>query len=426
MLTATDRKGQTVGVDFSIGMAIFVITVAAAIFYTNSLLMPSSPFSAQVQRSAQQATDEFFDTASWQLQQTPVMLNTSRSGENYPVEIPFLLHKTDPDSVLVMHGRKELASQYSHATNQTIFIARLDTPNMYRIIHTSTDVPDRTYPRQVHHSGTTVWNDMTNLTLHSSGIDSLLFDGSQRMVRDASLNISDPARFHSQGPVRVLVRYNATETLDLRMFGQTNRIRILHSANGRQTYRFNLSSSFDWLHTSSGTRSLSGTGIHFQGQTSVIDLTYNDTVPTYGLAIVGQDMNGYVRRNSTGAINLNITMDGSSKQLLLLPHTGGHTNITDEQQLFLNPPIVLSLPTQTRTGLSRQELDRLDQLQEDEIQQRFALEGLGFNISVNTTFNAGDMIPDAEEVAVFSHPAPLLDRFGNTSLQQFRMAVWLR
>jgi hypothetical protein len=429
--TASARKGQSIGVDFAIALGIFLITVATGIYYATTILLPANPFGSQVQASASQAVDEFHDQNSWTVLETPIAISSSTSLDNYPIELDLQYpDDLDTNSTLVMRGSQEIASQTDYSQNDTIWLVNLSQgQNRHRLVYTTdTDLADRQYDDRVHRSGDDIWNDEINITFDSDGIDNLTFDDTEDLLIESDLDASDGNRKYVNGSLRVLARYNDTDQKKIRVFGLTNHIRLFHNLSGDAVYHFNLSSSFDTLHVSDGdqTITMDENGTYYHDTTDTADFSYTDSGTTFGLSLMSEEMELFVHRNETGGqLWVNATVSATDgKDTLLLPHFGDHTAVTAERSLFLTPPSINVSLTQRREGLSRDEMADFEAQNDDQIAADLGLQDLGFNITINDTFNAGEDIPGGQEISALEHPAAILDRWANTTVKTLKLRTW--
>jgi hypothetical protein len=61
---------------------------------------------------------------------------------------------------------------------------------------------------------------------------------------------------------------------------------------------------------------------------------------------------------------------------------------------------------------------------DDQIAADLGLQDLGFNITINDTFNAGEDIPGGQEISALEHPAAILDRWANTTVKTLKLRTW--
>jgi hypothetical protein len=422
------RKGQTVGIDFALGLAIFIITVSIVIFYATNLGTPSSPFSNQVVSSTTQAAETLSELNSWTVYSVPVTLNASSAYAGYPVELDFVYPSTvDRDSPLVTRQRREIASQHHFGINQTVFLANLTSGvRRYSLVYTlGTGLDDRTYTTLVNRSGDSIWNSDINATFDSDGIESLVFDGSEELVQESDLQGIDVLPAYRDGPLRTRISYDDVKDQFFRIFGKTTRIRVQHRGDPL-TYELNLSSDFDQLYVSNGdqTIDLSGNGTFFNDSTEFADLNYTSGT-TYGIALMGEGMNLTVRRDETsGALTANLSIPANGSYLIL-PHEGDYTAVSDERDLFFDPPDTTVSLVQEHEGFSQRKLDAFQAQSSDTVQAQLQLTDLGYNISINDSLRLGQEVPGSQQVAVLEYPVTILDRWANQTIRTFRMAVWL-
>lgn len=430
--TTSDRRtGQAIGIDFAIGLTIFLATVSLGFIYTNTLAVPSSPFSDNVQRSAMDATQQFTDLNSWTVYRLPVSVDTSYSEQRYPVEVLYSYpDSVDPASPVVMHRGTEVRAQTDFGLNDTTFYANLSGgTSTFDIAHTrDTDLSDRNYTTDIHRDGDIIWNDDINLTVDSDGIASLDLNG-QPLLTDTTITDGSTSLDHTDGITRVTTVFDDTGVKYLRAFGQDNRLRLRQEDGpSGSTYSLDLDDDFDEVYIAnytgtSQTEDTNQTGIIYNGTADIADL-HNQGGTTYSLGLMHEGMDLTIENNS-GDLIADITISSSDASFLLLPHTGDETAIGTETDLYFDPPTVTVLPLAREQGLSTRQLRSFSQTSTGVLRDTLGLSGLGFNVTVDGEATVGDELPGSQQVAVIEQPVTLLGRLGNTTLTDIRISVWL-
>ncbi|MDY6771465.1 MAG: hypothetical protein SV186_05955 [Candidatus Nanohaloarchaea archaeon] len=426
------RSGQAIGIDFVIGLSIFVVTVTIGLFYSNTLAVTSSPFSQSVQAATAEASQTFREETEWNVYSLPVELNTSYVESRYPVEIRYVYPAdVDPNSTVVMHEGGHIPSQIDYQLNATVFYANLSgTGKEYRPTYTrNTDLTKLNYTKHVFKSGSEIWNEDVNVTVATAGIADLTFQG-QTLLTGATFNTGTPTINYTKGSLRVHVLYNGSDRNELRLFGQDNRVRLAQEDHsGDATYTFDLIDSFDEVYVAnysgdSQTNSTGQSGTIYSGEADIADFHLGSGGTADSLALMNEDMQLTVANNS-GDLTADVTLDEPDERLLLLPHTGEEGDITTQTDLFFDPPTVTVYPVERQTGLSLQQIRGFSQLGQEVLRTTLGLSGLGFNLSVGTYVSLGEEFPGSQQVAVQQQPTTLLGRYANTTQTELRLAVWL-
>lgn len=418
------RKGAAVGIDFAIGMSVFILMVAVGLYYASVIAAPSSPFSEQVRGTSTQASASFERLAEWTVYQAPIMIEAPTTVDRYPIEARYAIPGDhDPASVSVSSGSTALDSQYTRQDNNTAFLAPVsDGTNRYRLSYTTgTDLDPVDQTDHINKSGDTVETENYTATTDTAGIDDLTYDGEQYIV-DSEFETIGTHDTWTNGSVRASSWY---ENGSVRFFGYVGQTRITQEAATSSDYtNFELSSSFSQLDTDSDSPSLADNGTYFDGTTDTATFTYSSGGTTYGFTITGESMSMEVSRPVTdGNIHVNITMSGTGRDLMIMSHTGDASSVSAETTMFLEQNKTVSL-LQEKTGIADHELEALEDMSTDAIAAELGITGMNYNITF-TDHTYGSDIPTGQDVAVLEYPFPNLYRWGNTTREDLRLAVWL-
>lgn len=418
------RKGASVGIDFAIGMSIFLLMVAIGLYYTTIIATPSAPFSEQFRDTSTQTADEFERLAEWTVDIVPVTVTAPASVSDYPLEVRYGMPPSyDSASVGVTKDSTATASQFDRFDNTTTIMTSLSNgKNQFEISYTTDTALETLYQEdRINRTVKTLETNNWNTTLDEDGIDSLYFS-TQHYVTNSRFESFGASQEWINGTIRFSRQY---DNGSIRGFGGASQIRTTqHDTNDSITSHINLSASFSNLETDDGPYSLSDNGTYYNNTTDFATFTYASGGTTYGLTIVGTNMNLVVGRNETGGVlRTNITTDYAKRSLMFRPHTGGPSNVSNERDVYLNQETITGL-IQHRNGIADHELDNIDGKTTDSLGKDLRLSNMGFNISIdNRTY--GDNIPSGQDVAALEYPLPKLYRWGNTTQITFNLAVWL-
>lgn len=422
---STDKRtGAAVGIDFAIGMTVFILMVAVGLYYASVIAAPSTPFSEQVRGTSTQASAAFERITQWTVYQTPITIETPTSTDQYPIEARYATPEDyDPSSISVSRNGNALDSQYTRYDNRTAFITSIsDGRNRFSLSYTrDTALPAINRTNHINRSSDTVETANYTATLDDDGIDDLSYDGEQYIVNSEFQGIGNQERW-TDGTVRAASWY---EDGSIRLFGYVGQARIAQDTASSDDYtNFELSSSFGQLDTDTEQQSLADNGTYFDGTTDTATFTYNSGGTTYGFTIVGDSMDMDVSRPANGeTLRVNITMDSTGRELMIMSHRSDAASVSDEAEIFLNSNKTVSL-VQERTGVSEQELQDMADMTTDAIGTELGITGMDYNITFDD-YTYGDDIPSGQDVAVLAYPFPNLHRWGNTTREDLRLAVWL-
>jgi len=425
------RSGQAIGIDFAIAFIVFLVTVVVGFAYTNSVLATSSPFSENVQRSAMDASDRFYDMNEWTVHRLPVTLGTSYSEQRYPVEVLYSFPEdVDPNSTTALHDSDQLRSQTDLSLNETVFYANLsDDRQQFDVIHTrDTNLTGLNTTEGIYQDGSEVWNGDINATIGSEGMDALSIDG-QSLLDGSDIIEGTGSAFHTTGPLRHTTTFNGTGKMYMRMFSDDSRIRLRQDGGPEpSTYTLDLDDRYDEVYVAnysgdSQTQSTDSSGTIYSGRADIADF-HNIGGTTYSLGVMNDGMEITVE-NSSGDLSAEITVQDNDTRSLLLPHTGDKSTIQSEIDLFFDPPQTRALPVERAQGLSLRSIDRYGPTTVDSLRDDLGLGDLGYNISIQGYTSVGEEPPGSSEVAVIDTPTTVLGRFGNATLTEIRVSIWL-
>ncbi|MCJ7450466.1 MAG: hypothetical protein MUP58_01865 [Candidatus Nanohaloarchaeota archaeon QJJ-9] len=422
-LLSQKRKGQTIGVDFALGMAIFVITVAFGLYYVNTVAMPSSPFGSQITRSAYQSTEKIDQKASWKVKTTPIAVESNYAVDEYPIELEYLFPTNiDKNSTALTQDYSDIPSYINSSSNQILFYGNLSSgENQYQLVYTKdTSLSDLEYDRAVYQEQDSLWNSETNLSTKSDGIQDLDFGGNS-MVTDSDLKASSPTYYEN------LLKAGARfDSLNLSLY-KNNWVKLEDNNTEATTYEFVLTENFSQAYVEgTGDISLDGNGTYYSGETDFVDFQ-EGTDSTYSLGFVGETLDVKIHRNSTeGKIKFNLTRSAGEKKTLLISHSGDETKISKDRNIFLDPPKIDLLLTEEKKGILQEKAKSLAEKSEEDLKQTLGVSGLGINITIGENISMGEKIPQSTEITVIEHPTTFLDRFGNYTMKDLRLAVWMQ
>lgn len=425
------RSGQAIGIDFAIAFIVFLVTVVVGFAYTNSVLATSSPFSENVQRSAMDASDRFSDMNEWTVHRLPVTIGTSYSEQRYPVEVLYTFPEdVDPNSTTALHDGDPLRSQTDLGLNETTFYANLSADRQhFDVVHTrDTDLDGLNTTEGIYRDGSEVWNGDINATIGSDGMDALSID-SQPLLEGSDIIEGSGSVFHTEGPLRHTATFNGTGKMYMRMFSDDNRIRLRQDGGPEpSTYTLDLDDGFDEVYLAnysgdSQTNSTDSSGTIYSGRADIADF-HNTGGTTHSLGVMNDGMEITVE-NSSGDLTAEVTVQDSDAESLVLPHTGEQDQIQPQIDLFFDPPRMRALPVDREQGLSLRSIEQYGPTTVESLRNDLGLGDLGYNLTVQGYTSVGEEPPGSSEVAVIDTPAIVLGRFGNTTLTDLRVSIWL-
>ncbi|MCJ7429139.1 MAG: hypothetical protein MUP66_01990 [Candidatus Nanohaloarchaeota archaeon QJJ-5] len=405
-------------------MSIFILMVAVGLYYASVITAPSTPFAEQVRDTSSATTTSFQRLASWTVNIVPVTVSAPAASSTYPIEIPYTVPpEYNPATLAARKGQTSQQIQFDRADNTTTILTSLEEgENHFEISYaTSSDLDPLPEPDRINRSGSTLETTDWTADLDTDGIDDLTYDG-ETYLTDSTLTGIGTGQDWTNGTIRYTRHY---ENATVRGFGGTGQIRITQdNADDSTVSYFDLDAAFSSLETEDSTTDVTGPGTHYSGTTDYATFTYDSGGTTYGLTLVGTEMDLTVGRQSAGSdLETNLTTPGQQRSLMLLAHTGDSSATSAQRDIFLDGSQTIGL-VQHRRGIAEHELETLDDMGTDTLATELGLTEMGFNITVDG-YGFGDPIPSGQDVAALEYPLPNLQRWGNSTRVTFNLAVWL-
>lgn len=420
------RRGQAVSIDFMAAMVVFIVMVISGFYFLQTSIIPGQGFSSQIQQAGENAWLNFQDETEWTVKNRPVIIRSGYSLDNEPVEVnvPFP-GATVENSILVMGEVGEVRSQHSLSSNETVFIADVrDGSTTFDVVWTEdVNLDDRNYSSDLEKGGNSVWHGSLNLTFTSSGLSQLEFSGTDLLQSEADLGAGSSPSFDI-GLLKANVTYSSGRK-HIRLYEDSGQVRVTEFFTGEREWVLNLTSSFDTLYTGKdGVTSIDtgGTGIY----TATVDwVDFNDS--SQGLSIIGDDIFVNVSRetsNSRVEARVNFSDSSGRKELLLYPHSGDYMNAEVQKNEFYDPYSLTVGVEESTEGTSRERSADLESEDIETVRDRLELGQLSYNVSVPGVFEKGEKVDTDTTVVVLQFPVPVVERFGNISVETMKLRVW--
>lgn len=421
---SSGRKGQTVGVDFSIAMSVFVLTIVTGIFYAIYVALPTSPFSQQVRSSAVVSGDRFVEHNSWKLDKTSQVID-STGIQSFPVESDIVIPEDGfEESFRATSEGEVLDSQFDRGLGAVYL---LDVPSSKTFVDMFYSKDLNPGPQNVSEevSGQYVSEDFLvdngdlEVVLDGSGIEYLEYQG-DRKLNGVDMDISGSFS-NVSGPLRESVILEDSRILRASFYGDSNLGRLVENSSGTRTYSFNVSSGYDSLtiENSSGqfTLDISSDGTHYTGTTDYMWFE-GEEVP---LGVFRRGMDVSVSRSSSGSpviADADIYDEGSTWMV-----SGDQYGFSSLREFFYSFRTYTSSTVKVE-GVSETLLDSFSSLDYRSVRDRLGLSGMNYNISLGSNYTLGDEIPGTQDIFVQEFPVNMMDENGNMTFEEFRVAVW--
>jgi len=140
-----DKKGQSVGIDFSIGIVIFLLILAFAVYSITDSLSKTSAFSPSLKSVAFSSSQKLINDVNWNVNKVPILVNAQEELLNQKLGFKYNFSSADPNSILIIQN-EELLPFYK-AGNSVVFLANLSSgKNLFELIYSENTNLDQISP----------------------------------------------------------------------------------------------------------------------------------------------------------------------------------------------------------------------------------------------------------------------------------------
>jgi len=93
------KKGQSVGIDFSVGLFVMLLIIGISINYISNSVSTKSSFSEPIKNAAYSTINKLTRNLQWIVYQMPILVETNHSLTNQKLGFYFNFSKVDVNSV---------------------------------------------------------------------------------------------------------------------------------------------------------------------------------------------------------------------------------------------------------------------------------------------------------------------------------------
>ena len=404
------KKAQ-VTIDMVVAMMIFVSMIAGAFYYMFYLANPKQPFDVTLRDQGFLLSQKLGENVSWTVYRAPVWIDSDASAP-WNFELLFVPDvAVDQNSIAILDANlSEIPSAFSQ--NYTVWVSNITSGrNTFYLSYTkNTTLSLRSHSTDLASSGLSANNSEINVTFTSSGISSLLLDGSEMLGNGIDLGTSGTP---SAAANFVRAKFSYPDGVYASVYQNLSKIKITsnHSINPVIYLKPGLANYYN------------GTAYSFSASGQMFNSIRNSTdiySASGGVSVIGRNMNVSIYNTTYREIRLyNVT------EFEIFAHSGNYVQALDEEALYLGvQPTILGIPRGLR-GVSVENLDSLAGVAYADVKARFGGTS-NFNLTIeNTSASVGKKIPEDISVVIVKAPVAVVGRLGNITETYFSVAVWM-
>lgn len=390
-------KAQAINIDFVVGMGLFMLTIVFGIAFAYTGNLGSSDV-GQVRQKALLVHNDLEDQVKLTGRKSPLKLRGPVNVSNVPVDRNYSFKKEAFPGSAAM----EVPSQVNISSERVTTIVDGGN-NTKHLSYYFSDNSNLSYSNQIDMGE---WMNATAANVQvkpgSPGITSLRVNDQELLKPDASLNGNDYSIAEKE-------LYAETLKGDLKLYNGSKEL-VLENPDSVTFELKNLTTLY-WR-PSNSTSDLVGTGEFESG-----DVKGFTVASDYGVTFIGEEMNATVSKPSTGKVKAEI--DASRLRIFL--HDSSYEKGRDRIRYFEDGRIFFGAESKLE-GASREELQNLESLEEDQFEDQLNIGDFEYNISYGN-LNRGAGIP-FQNVVVSDRPGVILGRYGNYSRIESKVSLW--
>ncbi len=129
------KKGQSVGIDFSVGLFVMLLIIGISINYISNSVSTKSSFSEPIKNAAYSTINKLTRNLQWIVYQMPILVETNHSLTNQKLGFYFNFSKVDVNSVILLQNGEMIP--YLRIDNSVLFEANLSSgKNLIQLTYT--------------------------------------------------------------------------------------------------------------------------------------------------------------------------------------------------------------------------------------------------------------------------------------------------
>lgn len=396
------RKGQSINIDWTIGLALFLFTALASIlFITDSDIGPQPVNSLEAKAFDVQANLE--EETSVEGGRIPLIARGPVNISDIPVDRGYSF----PEGASTGSEAGEIPVEANFSGGNVVAVT--DGGNLtHHLVYFNHSVNDIDYSNDIE-VGSSITNSEISVTPGSPGVTSLQVNGKEVLNPDVDLG----AGTYSVNEEEL---YAETLSGDLRVYNGSSEL-VLDDRTSNVTFDLKNLTTLYW-YSDNSTTDLTGTGTIKQGETKGFTVASD-----YGITFIG-DLSATVSKPDSSTVRAEIDATKLRVRLHDSDYNAGRKRIRfyDEGYILLGAEEEFSAPYSS-------EIERVRDMTRLELDNSLNLEDFGYNISFGSEgeshyIDRGDPIPLDVSTVVSERPSALIDRNGSFSEIRNRVVLW--
>ena len=179
-------KGQSINIDWTLGLALFIVTLLSSI----SLFISSQPSFNDIstlESKALEIQSNLDEEIGVEGREVPLQISSPYQVENVPLDKSYSF----PDNIFPGTATMNTFSEVDESRNRVVSIANLDNTT-YRLNYFSGEMENQSYSGDLE-IGNDISNSLISITPENPGLTSLEFEGDEFLNDEADLNSEDPS-----------------------------------------------------------------------------------------------------------------------------------------------------------------------------------------------------------------------------------------
>lgn len=348
------RKGQTVNIDWTVGLGLFLITsLTAVVFLTNVDIGPDrintlEAKTLEIQRNLEKET-------SIEGRKIPLI---SRGPENIS-DIPVDRYYSYSSNAHPESGGGDIAAELNIATNEIVTVTNSGNRS-HSLVYFTESVSDLSYTNDIETDINWINNSNISMRIDSAGIDSLKINNQEVLNPDADPGAGDSSITESD-------LYAETLSGDLRVYNGSTEL-ILDERSDNVTFDLKNLSTLYW-YADDSTEPLTGTGVKKEGSTKGFTVASD-----HGITFLG-DLEATVSKPDPSTVRAEIDADRLRIRLHDSDYNAGkkRINFYDNGYITLGASKKFSAPYSSK-------IKQLNSKSEQEFEESLNTENFNYNI----------------------------------------------
>lgn len=398
------RKGQTINIDWTVGLGLFLITTLTAVIFLINVNAASQDRAGIVESKALEVQNNLKDAASVSGRKIPVISRGPTNISNIPLDRYYQFpSKAYPDS-----SGGTIPVQLNISKNRIVAIT--DSGNLSNsIIYFTENVSNTTYESDIQAADSWINNSKISVKIDGTSLTSLKVSGQEIISTSSDLGSGDSS-------VKKSDLYAETLSGNFRVYNNSSEI-IIDERSNNITFDLKDFDNLYWYENDTSIP-LTGTGLKAEGETKGFTVASE-----YGITFLGE-MSATVTKPDSSTVRAELDAEKARIRLHNSNYKAGKKRIKfyDKGYLLLGASHQFSAPYKSK-------IKELDNLQNIRLEDKINSENFGYNISFGEPdkdyyLKKGQEIPLGSLAIVSDRTSELIRRNGTFKEIESRVVLW--